>query len=179
VIYPAIIYYRLSITYNQLMTWCKKIPWLSLIIFLVTYGVLGWIYSSWGLEAIKQRVIFGNLETELAFRLFSGWGIIVVLLIALLLSDPISLITISLGSWLQSDIKAFLSIFLGAFAFTLIFQWFSYLIKFLVLVAAALLLRLDLQQAGVNKWLSILIMAVSSLLGFTGGILAFYMWGLE
>lgn len=161
------------------MIWYKKIPWLSLTIFLITYGLLGWIYSSWGLEAIKQEIIFSNLQAELALRLFFGWGIIVILFIAIILSDPIALITISFGSWFQSDLKAFLSIFLGAFAFTLIFQWFGYFVKFLVLLAAALLLRLDLQQAGVNKWFSLLIMAFSSLLGFTGGILAFYMWGWE
>ena len=161
------------------MIWLKQIPWLSLTILLVIYGILGWAYSSWGIESIEEGIILSRFEAEFAIRLLYGLGTSLILLIVILLSDPISLITVSFGSWLKSDLRAFLSIFFGAFAFTLIFQWFNYFVKFLVLFAAALLLRLDLQQAGVSKWMSVLIMAVFSLLGFIGGILAFYMWGLE
>ena len=159
------------------MFWFKKIPWLSLTLLLIAYTAFGWIFSSWSVKAIAEGLILSRFEAEFALRLMYGLGASITLFIAILLSNPISVLTVGFGNWLKSDLRAFLSIFFGAFAFTLIFQWIGYVAKFLVLIAAALLLRLDLQQANANKWLSLLIMAISSLLGFTGGILAFYMWG--
>ena len=81
---------------------------------------------------------------------------------------------ISLDNWLKSDTRAFLSIFIGAFTFTLIVQKVDYFARFLVFAAAALLLKLDLQLIGCNRWLSSLLLIIFCWLGFTGGILAFY-----
>ncbi len=155
----------------------KQIPWLSLTVLLLTYGAFGWSYSSWGVEAIEQGRLLSKLETEIALPIVYGLGTMLIVLIAIIFTAPISLITISLNSWLKSDARAFISIFIGAFAFTIIVQRVDYFAKFLVLLAAALLVKLDLQLAGYRKWLSWLIVTFFCLLGFIGGILAFNTWG--
>ncbi len=135
------------------------------------------MYSSWGVELVEQGRLLSKLKTEMALRIVYGLGTMLIMLIALVFTAPISLITISFNSWLRSDTRAFISIFIGAFAFTIILQRVDYFAKFLVLLAAALLVKLDLQLAGYRKWLSWLILTFFSLLGFIGGILAFDIWG--
>ena len=155
----------------------KKIPWLSLTILLLTYGTFGWMYSSWGVAVIETGELLSQLETKLALRIIYGLGVMSVVLIAVVFTAPISLITVSLDNWLRSDTRAFLSIFMGAFAFTLIVQKVNYFATFLVLLASALLVKLDLQLAGYRRWFSWLILTFFCLLGFIGGILAFDNWG--
>jgi uncharacterized protein YacL len=155
----------------------KKIPWLSLIILLLTYSAFGWMYSFWAVKLIEEGRLLSQLETELALRLIYGFGTILIMLVALIFTAPISLITVSLNSWLKSDIITFLSIFIAAFAFTLVVQRVDYFVEFLLLLAAALLVKLDLQLAGYQKWLSWSIVTFFGLLGFIGGILAYDKWG--
>lgn len=158
------------------MSWIKKIPWLSLIILLLTYGSFGWIYSSWGVKFMSQAIWLRELEDSIATSILYSMGSIVVLLIALVFTAPISLITLGIDKWLKSDGRAFLSIFLGAFAFAVIVQRVDYFARFLVLISAALLVKLDLQLVGCKRWLSFSILTIFCLLGFIGGILAFYLW---
>ena len=155
----------------------KSIPYLSLALLLITYGAFGWIYSSWGVKAVEQGILLSKLETEIALGVVYGLGTMWIVLIAVVFTAPISLITISFNSWLKSDARAFLSIFIGAFAFTIIVQRLDYFAKFLVLLAAALLFKLDLQLVGYRKWLSWFIVTFFCLLGFIGGIIAFDTWG--
>lgn len=157
------------------MSWIKKIPWLSLTILLLTYGTFGWIYGSWGIELIEQTTWLGELEDHIANSIIYGIGIVAVLFIALIFTAPISLITLGVDNWLKSDSRAFLSIFLGAFAFAVIVQRVDYFARFLILISAALLVKLDLQLAGCKTWLSFFILTIFCLLGFIGGILAFYL----
>lgn len=159
------------------MAWLKKIPWLSLSLLLLTYGAFGWIYGSWAIKLIEQKVLLADLEHDVAISTLYGFGAVMILLLTIAFTAPISLITIGLNSWLKSDIRAFLSIFIGAFAFAIIIQRVDYFARTLVLIAAALLLKLDLQLAGCSRWLCSLILTIFCCLGFTGGILAFYIWG--
>lgn len=135
------------------------------------------MYSSWGVAAIETSELLSQLETVLALRIIYGLGVMSIILIAIVFTAPISLITLSLDNWLRSDTRAFLSIFIGAFAFTLIVQKVNYFATFLVLLASALLVKLDLQLAGYRRWFSWLILTFFCLLGFIGGILAFDNWG--
>jgi hypothetical protein len=158
------------------MAWFKKIPWLSILLLLITYGAFGWLFGSWAIKLIEQKVFLAQLEHNLGLIILYLFGDIGILLLAIAFTAPISLITISLNSWLKSDTRGFLSILIGAFIFTIIVQRIDYFAKGLVLIAAALLLKLDLQLAGCNRWLSLWILTIFCWLGFTGGILAFYIW---
>ncbi|WP_036480501.1 hypothetical protein [Myxosarcina sp. GI1] len=155
------------------MLWSKKIPWLSSILLLLTYGVFGWSYTSWGTSVIESGSLFQALEKDLATIFLYSVGGVLIILLAIAFTAPISLMTISLSTWLRSETRAFLSIFIGAFAFALIVQKITLFANFLLLLSAALLVKLDLQLAGYTRWLSWLLLTTLCLLGFAGGILAF------
>ncbi len=154
----------------------KKIPWLSLALMLLTYATFGWLYSSWSLVLVREGIFLKELEANLATSILYGIGTMGILTIALIFTAPISLIAMGVDNWFKSDSRAFISIFLGAFAFAVIVQRIDYLARILVLISAALLVKLDLQLAGYKRWLSFVILTIFCLLGFIGGILAFYLW---
>ena len=152
----------------------KTTLWISIILLVMTYGVFGWLYASWMIAMIQEQNLLAQ-ETNVA--IFYGVGAMLVLLIAVIFTAPVSLMNLSLNNWLKSDIRAFLSIFFGALAFAIIVQWLAYFAKFFVLLASAILVKLDLPTVGLNKWLSNLVLAIMSLGSFFGGIIAFNYWG--
>ena len=158
------------------MSRLKRIPGISLILLLLTYGIEGLLYGVWAHRYLTQGVLFAQFDELNRFGILYGIAISCILFCVVIFTAPISLVATSLDNWLKSDTRAFISIFLGAFAFTIIVQKVDYFARFLVLAAAALLLRLDLQLIGCNRWLCSLLLIVFCWLGFTGGILAFYIW---
>lgn len=156
------------------MAWLKKFPGISLFLLLLTYGVEGWLYGSWGTKFLEKSDLLIELAERTRFGILYGVAITTIIFCVVIFTAPISLVAISLDNWLKSDTRAFLSIFLGAFAFTMIVQKVDYFARFLVFTACALLFKLDLQLIGFNRWLCTLILIVFCWLGFTGGILAFY-----
>lgn len=161
------------------MNWFKKIPWLSLTLLLLTYGTTGWIYANWGLELIEQGRFLSSLARNLSILILYGMGGILISSFVIVFTAPISLVTVSFDSWLKSEVRAFVSIFIGAFAFAIIVQKIAYFARFLVLLSAILLFKLDLQLAGCSRWLALSILIIFCWLGFAGGILAFGIWGFE
>ncbi len=152
----------------------KKIPGISLILLLLTYGVEGWLYGLWAQEYLAEGTLFTQFSELNRFGLLYGIAIAGIFLLVIVFTSPISLVATSADSWLKSDTRAFLSIFIGAFAFTVIVQKADYFARFLVYVAAVLLLKLDLQLIGCNRWLCSILLVIFCWLGFTAGILAFY-----
>lgn len=159
------------------MAWLKKIPWLSLIILLLSYAVEAWMYGIWATKLLESGTILAHLTDSIRLGVLYGAAVAIISFLVVVFTSPISLIAISLDGWLKYDGRAFISIFMGAFAFTIIVQRVDYFARFLVLASAALLVKLDLQLAGYNRWLCSLILVFFCCLGFTGGILTFYVWG--
>ena len=158
------------------MALLRKFPGLSLFLLLLSYAVEGWLYGSWATAFLEARNLFANLAQPDRFSIMYSIAIAAILFCVIALTAPISLVAVSLDNWLKSDTIAFVSIFFGAFAFTTIVQKVDYFARFLLFVASALLLKLDLQLIGFNRWLCSFILAIFCWLGFTGGILAFYVW---
>ena len=159
------------------MLWFKKIPWLSLSILIIAYGAFGWIFASWAVKFIDQgKLFYWVLEEDIMTTLIYGLGIFWVLLIALAFTAPIALMTMGLGKWIKSDSGAFMSIILSAMAFALIIQWLDLFAKLFVLLASAMLVRLDLRTIGLNTWISLLIIGCLCLSGFGSGILAYMVY---
>ena len=148
---------------------------LSLMLSLLTYGVEGWMYALWMNRVVEQNLLSRFSETIRLSILYSV-AIAGIVLLIVLFTSPVSLLTVGLNGWLRSDTRAFLSIFIGAFAFAILVQRVDYFARFLVLISAIFLVKLDLQLIGYNRWLGTLILAVLCWFGFTGGILAFYNW---
>ena len=149
----------------------------SLLLLLLTYGVEGWLYGSWidNFFIQTESILFKYPEPTRWLILYSV-AIIGIMLLVVIFTSPVSLMTVGLDNWLKSDTRAFLSIFIGAFAFAMLVQRVDYFARFLVLVAAVFLGKLDLQLMGYSRWLSSVILVFLCWFGFTGGILAFYGW---
>ncbi|AFZ35115.1 hypothetical protein Sta7437_1548 [Stanieria cyanosphaera PCC 7437] len=158
----------------------KKVSWLSTTLLLVTYATYGWLYARWAVVLIEHgNLFYWVLEKDLIASLLYGLGIFWILLISIAFTAPIALMTVSLNSWLQSEARAFLSIFIGALAFALIVQWLEVFAEFFILLAAGILVKLDLQTAGYSRSRATMILVILCLLGFGSGVLAFYTWGLK
>jgi hypothetical protein len=160
------------------MSRTKKFPWLSLCLIVVVYGVFGWIVArssvNWSEELVEQGKAWGLvLDDEYATFIIDLLGIALILAIAVGLTAPIALITICFGIWLRSETKAWFSILAWAFAVVFIIRWINYFAKFLLLLCAALLGRLELQATGYNNWQTFTILSLISLGGFGGGVLSF------
>lgn len=158
----------------------KKTSWLSLIfsllLLLLTYGAEGWMYGSWINRFLEQKTLLDSFTEFTRFGIAYGVAVAGIVLLVFVFTSPVSLMTVGLNRWLKSDYRAFLSIFMGAFAFAVLVQRVDYFARFLVLVAAVFLLKLDLQLSGCRRWLCSLILTILCWLGFSGGILAFYGW---
>ena len=110
----------------------------SLLLLLLTYGVEGWIYGSWMNQLLEREVLLQFAEPIRLSILYIA-AIVSITLIVFLFTFPVSLMTVSLNGWLKSDSRAFVSIFLGAFAFAILVQRIDYLTRFLVLLSAVFL----------------------------------------
>lgn len=158
------------------MVWLKKVPGVSLILLLLTYAAEGWMYCSWVIRLFEEKVIFSWLHEQAYYGLFYGVAILAIVLFIIAFTSPTFLMLVGLDKWLNSDSRTIASIIIGALVFAIVVQWIDYFARFLVLAAAAFLLKLDLQLAGYSRWICSLILAILSWLGFSGGILAFYTW---
>ena len=150
----------------------------SLLLLLLTYTVEGWLYGSWIDNFIQIENILFRYPEPIRWIILYALAIIGITLLVVIFISPVSLMTAGLDNWLRSDTRAFLSIFLGAFAFAIFVQRVDYFTRLLVLIAAVFLGKLDLQLMGYSRWLSSVILVIFCWFGFTGGILAFYRWNL-
>jgi hypothetical protein len=140
------------------MWFIRKLPWASLLLLVFTYGLFGWLISA------TDRSIWLWLM-----------GASYILLIALALTAPFTLVKTFYTSWLKSDTRAFLSVIVGAFVAVLIVTWIEVFVRILVLLSAGALVRLDLQTSGYNEWQCFSILVIISLTGFGLGILTQYL----
>lgn len=130
----------------------KRLPWLSLAILFAAYTT----FSSF---------LTHSTVTWLAWALVLAF----TLLQALLLTTLFDGVKILLGRWLRSDVGYFTLIISASLGVTIVFLWFKVFGYFLVLVAAEILARLDLQNAGFNRLQALAILSLFSLSGLAVG----------
>ncbi|NEO31821.1 MAG: hypothetical protein F6K36_15565 [Symploca sp. SIO3C6] len=133
----------------------QKLPWISIMLLLLTHGVFGWLvsadYTSWLLWLISA---------------------VFILLVAFVLASPVKLSGNLVASWIKSDNRASITTIIGSFLAVLILCWIHIFIRFLVLISAMALVRLDLQAENYNNgWLAFGILAIVSLSGFFIGLM--------
>jgi hypothetical protein len=149
----------------------------SLLLLFLTYGAEGWMYGPWIYKFIKHESILTYFVEESArIIVLYGAAVLGIMVLVIIFTSPVLLMTVGLNNWLKSDTRAMLSILIGAFAFAIVIQRVDFFARFLVLIAAIFLGKLDLQLVGCSRWLSSLILILLCWFGFTGGILAFYEW---
>ena len=150
------------------------------MILIATYMVAGWHYAEWSNEMILEgRLWYWAMKPAITAAIIYGLAVIGILAITNVISAPIKLLTIGLSGWLKSEAKAVMSIFFGALAFALVIQRFQYFVRFLVLLAAFLLFKLDFRTAGYSELISRISLTFFSLGSFASGIALFYVWGID
>jgi len=158
----------------------KKIPWLSIILLLLTYSSFGWIFArsiSWWIQwFLENDSWFGlTLSEPVVFFTLKIIGLILVLFISLILTTPLRFFNYLFGTWLQSDTKALLSVLGFAFAAVLIACWLEQFVRLLILTSAAMLFRFELQRNGYPQWLRKLLLGSLSLISFLTGLILYQM----
>ena len=134
----------------------KKIPWIPIILLLLTYSIFGYIFAKsipdWVTWWLENKDLF-NLNLTESFIIFSIklFGFILIVFTSFVFTSPLVILNFLFGSWLKSDTKALLSILVSAFGAVLIFCWLDQFVRILILIAAAMLLRFELQRAGYSK----------------------------
>ena len=138
----------------------KKVPWLSLGILFSAYATFSWFLTHW----VITRISTGQ-------AVLTVWAIVLfcTILQALLLTTLFDGLKLFFRKWLKSDIGYFSLIMLGSMGVTAALVWFKMFGYVLVLVSAEVLARLDLQNAKLNRWQSLVVLTLVSVAGLTVG----------
>jgi hypothetical protein len=139
----------------------KQVPWLSLGILFSAYATFSWFLTHW----------FASNPKTLWFAEWVVWAFVlfITLLQALLLTTLFDGVKNFCGRWLKSDVGYFSLIILGALSVTIALVWFKIFGYFLVIISSEILVRLDLQNARLNRWQSLSVLTVTSILGLAVG----------
>jgi hypothetical protein len=129
----------------------QRIPWLSLLLLLAAYSIFSWFLI--------------RTLGAVALVLVSGVAVIQ----ALLLTTWLNGLKRFFSLWLRSDIGYFTLILMLSLGSTMALVWFKTFGYCLILVSSELLARLDLQNAGHNRWQTLLILMIVSWLGLGVG----------
>jgi len=138
---------------NLNVLFVKKLPLVSLTILLAAYTTFSWF-------------LIQSTATWLAWVLVLAF----TLLQALLLTTLFDGLKILIGAWLKSDVGYFTLIIVVSLGITVVMVWFKVFGYLLVLVAAEVLARLDLQNAGYSRVQALLILTMFSLSGLAIGL---------
>lgn len=127
----------------------------SSLLLIAAYSVLSWF--------LYQKTAPGLVWALVAiFALFQ----------ALLLTTFSRGFRTFLKNWLESDLGYFSVVMLLAFSVTVALVWYHVFEYFLMVAAAEVLARLDLQNAGLNQWQALVLMTLTSALGLAVGLTA-------
>lgn len=157
------------------MNWLQKVPRLSLILLIATYGVFGWIYGSWTIELeTEYRLWYGLVTPLIASAISYCLGLCLILIIIIFFTAPVALFTLGMSSWFKLDAQAFFAIAASMIIFAFVVEYPIAFTRFLILSAAAMLFRLDLQTTGYSHKIAQLILIVLGSISFSAGMLLFY-----
>ncbi|PSF35284.1 hypothetical protein C7H19_17145 [Aphanothece hegewaldii CCALA 016] len=169
------------------MLFYKNKPIWRLIILLLLmpaiYSVFGWTIAqesdSWNRWLIDGRLlekfnIF--LDERIAHKLLYGLSLLLILTLTLGLTIFDRSLLGLLGSCFKSDITAIIAVLIWSLALALIICFFNYFAEFLLLLNAAILGRLELQEAGYNNWQVCTILTAICVCSFAIGLLGFDWW---
>jgi hypothetical protein len=138
------------------MSILKRLPFVSLVLLLLTYTTLGWVISK--TYAPAPRFI---------------WLLAVIAILVLLAGLTISWRTLTDYSFVlfKSNLKSFSVTVLAAFLFFLMIAHFRVFLDTLVIIAAAVLGKIDFQTAGFTEGQAFCFLSIFSLTGLALGAL--------
>lgn len=135
----------------------KKFPWVSLTLLLAAYSTFSWF-------------LYGLTAAWIVFLAFSA----VALTQGLLLTTWSSGLKRFINSILASDLGYFSVVMLMGLFTVALLVWVHVLGRFLLLMAAEVLARLDLQSAGLNRFRALAVLTIVAFLGLAVGWIARY-----
>lgn len=141
----------------------NQLPWGSLGLLFLAHGLFGLILAN-------------NEQTPTWLIVFS---IALIVLVAEVLASPWSVLRAFFFRWLNSDFRAFITVVLGTLFAVFVVTWIHIFIHELVLLAAGILARLDLQSYEFGKYQDFVIILSVSLAGFGIGFAFEILTGLH
>lgn len=138
----------------------KRLPWISLVLALLTYCSLGWVISKTYMSTTALGI------TALA-----------VLILVFVLTTPWVNLTNYSNKFFKSNSRTFAVTVFGAFLLFLIIARFRLFLDTLVIISATILVRIDFQSAGLKQTHAFGIMSIISLSGLATGILIHRVFG--
>jgi hypothetical protein len=148
----------------------KKFPKVSCLLLIATYGVFGWLYGDWIVELTNKEQLWHKwFIPSIALGISYGIGLLLIAIVVLFFTAPITLLTLGMDSWFKLDSKAIIAIAISIAICIIIVEHPVVLSRFLILSAAATLFRFDLQTAGYQytraRWILIFVGAFSFMIG--------------
>lgn len=134
------------------MSILQRVPWVSLTLLLLSYSTLGWVISE------TKAPLFVWAITVLAILVFVGS-----------LTVPWTRMTQVSSIVFKSSTRTFFFSVLAAFLFFVMLAWFRLFLDSLLIIAAAILARIDFQAAGFKEGQAFWITSVLSLAGVALG----------
>lgn len=134
------------------MSILARLPWASLLLVLISYSTLGWVLS----------------ETRMPWPF---WIVSVIGVLILLASLAVPFLAMAKYSsvFFESSSRTFFIAIFGAFLFFLMVAWFRLFLDTLLIIAAAILAKIDFHTAGFKAWPAFLFTCLFSLVGIACG----------
>lgn len=123
----------------------KLIPFLSLTLLLISYGIFGWSLANSNASLLVYVIV-----------------VAAIFLLDAILTSPLPSLKKIIAPWFQSEVATFLSVIFGAFLFVIVMRWIQFFVNTFVLVSAGILVRLDTQVYGLKKWQSFWVLVIIS-----------------
>lgn len=152
----------------------KKLPLSSLILLLLTHGVLGWQLSAFmGLGWATSNLFAAHSPIILV------WLVVVVsdILLAMALSTPLAQRRNEFLNLFKTDTRAFVVAVILSFLSVLVITWLHVFVHILVVVAAATLVKLETQIAKWSYRHIFWLLTIASIIGLGLGALAQVVFG--
>lgn len=138
----------------------KRLPWFSLLLMLLSYTTWGWILS--------------ETKAPLSVWVVSVMG---VLLLMAALATPQNPMAKNMNLLINSDVKSFLVSVAAGLLLFLMLAWFRLFLDALLIITAAILVRIDFQTAAFNPRVAFTLSLIFSLTGLGMGKVAYMMAG--
>lgn len=130
----------------------KRIPWISLVLVLLSYSTLGWVLSE------TKAPLFVWLLLMLTILILVGT-----------LTAPYPEIVSRSSVLFRSNTRTFIVTVFGAFLFFMMLAWFRIFLDSLLIISAAILARIDFQSAGFKQGEVFILTSIFSLVGVALG----------
>ncbi|MDZ7961956.1 MAG: hypothetical protein RMY34_29460 [Aulosira sp. DedQUE10] len=134
------------------MSILQRVPWVSLTLLLLSYSTLGWVISEtkaplfvWGVTVVGILIFVGSLTV------------------------PWTRMTQASSILFKSNTRTFFFAVLAAFLFFVMLAWFRMFLDTLLIIAAAILARIDFQAAGFKEGQAFCLTSILSLAGVALG----------